>query len=54
VKPDQKYRYQKAEDLTWTEAESDLGKAVHLRESPQDFVVKLLAQYGNQGDRRFW
>jgi Transposase DDE domain len=41
VKPDQKYRYQKAEDLTWTEAESDLGKAVHLRESPQDFVVKL-------------
>jgi SRSO17 transposase len=41
VKTEQKYPYQKAEDLTWTEAESDLGKVVHLRESPQDFVSKL-------------
>jgi hypothetical protein len=41
VKPEQKYRYQKAEDLSWTETELDLGKAVHLRESPQDFIVRL-------------
>lgn len=41
VNPDEKYRYQKAEELKWTEEELELGKVVHLRESPQDFVVKL-------------
>jgi hypothetical protein len=41
VRQDEKYRYQKAEDLSWTEAELDLGKAVHLREFPQGLALKL-------------
>ncbi|MGL4610740.1 MAG: hypothetical protein ACRCYY_13850, partial [Trueperaceae bacterium] len=41
VKPDEKYRYQKAEELSWREAELDLGKHVHLREFPQGLDLKL-------------
>jgi Transposase DDE domain len=41
VKADEKYRYQKAEDLAWIEEELDLGKQVHLREFPQGLELKL-------------
>jgi hypothetical protein len=41
VKADQKYHYQAAETLTWTQEELDLGKQVHLREFPQGLELKL-------------
>jgi Transposase DDE domain len=41
VKPEQKYSYQAAETLTWTEEELDLGKQVHGREFPQGLDLKL-------------
>jgi Transposase DDE domain len=41
VKPEQKYTYQAAETLTWTEEELDTGKVVHLREFPQGLDLKL-------------
>jgi DDE superfamily endonuclease len=41
VKPDQKYQYQPAESLAWTEEELDTGKHVHLREFPQGLDLKL-------------
>lgn len=41
VKPEEKYHYQRAEELSWTEAEVDLGKRVHLREFPQGLDLKL-------------
>jgi LysM repeat protein len=41
VKPEQKYSYQPAETLEWTEEESDVGKKVHLREFPQGLNLKL-------------
>jgi Transposase DDE domain len=41
VKPEQKYTYQAAETLAWTEEELEQGKQVHLREFPQGLEVKL-------------
>jgi Transposase DDE domain len=41
VKAEQKYNYQAAETLSWTDDELDLGKHVHLREFPQGLEVKL-------------
>jgi len=37
----EKYTYQKAETLLWTEEEEEFGKAVHLREFPQGMELKL-------------
>ena len=39
--PEKKYRYQPAETLTWTQAELEWGKQVHLREFPKGLELKL-------------
>jgi hypothetical protein len=41
VQEGEKYQYQKAEELSWTEEELDVGKRVHLREFPQGLDLKL-------------
>jgi hypothetical protein len=41
VKTDQKYKYQQAETLEWTDQELEVGKQVHLPEFPQGLEVKL-------------
>ncbi|MGL4611168.1 MAG: IS701 family transposase [Trueperaceae bacterium] len=41
IKESERYRYQKAEDLSWNEEELDMGKQVHLREFPQGLNLKL-------------
>ena len=41
VRVDQKYTYQKAETLVWTQEEIDLGKQVHLKEFPAGLELKL-------------
>jgi hypothetical protein len=41
VSAEQKYAYQPAETLAWTEEEVDSGKQVHLREFPQGLDLKL-------------
>lgn len=41
VKAEQKYQYQAAESLDWTEEELETGKRVHLREFPQGLELKL-------------
>ena len=41
VKAEQKYTYQAAETLAWTEDELEQGKVVHLREFPQGLDLKL-------------
>lgn len=39
--PEKKYSYRPAETLSWTEAELDRGKQVHLREFPKGLDLKL-------------
>jgi hypothetical protein len=41
VEAEQKYQYQKAETLAWSEEELETGKVVHLREFPQGLDLKL-------------
>lgn len=41
VRLEQKYCYQPADTLNWTESESDWGKQVHLREFPKGLELKL-------------
>jgi hypothetical protein len=37
----EKYTYQQAQTLLWTQEEEEFGKAVHLREFPQGMELKL-------------
>jgi SRSO17 transposase len=41
IRVDQKYMYQQAETLVWTQEELDLGKQVHLKEFPAGLELKL-------------
>ncbi len=41
IKTDQKYFYQQAETLVWTQEELNLGKQVHLKEFPAGLELKL-------------
>ena len=38
---EEKYVYQSAESVTWTDEEADFGKQVHLKDFPSGFEVKL-------------
>ena len=46
----EKYQYQSANSLDWTEQEENFGKTVHVKEFPAGFEVKLFRIVASNGD----
>lgn len=46
----EKYEYQSADTLEWTQAEADFGKRVHIKDFPAGFEIKLFRIVASNGD----